>query len=83
MHVFFFMANIIFNSFSAKGNIEFFLQTMQIHVSQLVTSCLTCNQHCSRFSYKHIPKLLHEQIESANFEHGRVHFKQFGAERVM
>ena len=40
------------NSFSAKGNIEFFLQTILIQASQLVTSCLTWNQHCLAFSYQ-------------------------------
>ena len=41
---------VCYNSFSAKCNIEV-LQTILIQVSQLVTSCLTWNQHCLPFSY--------------------------------
>ena len=31
------------------------LQTILIPVRQLVTGCLTCNQHCLPFSYQHSP----------------------------
>ena len=43
---------------SAPKAILSFLQTMQIQMSQLVTSCLTWNLHCLAVSYKNIPKIL-------------------------
>ena len=76
---------------SAPQAILRFLQTMQIQVSQLVTSCLTCNQHCLPFSYQNSPKLeghwtmpfnINWEMDTPDLEHGRVYFKQFGAERV-
>ena len=48
---------IITLTLSASKAILRFLQTMQIQVSQLVTSCLTWNQHCLPFSYQNRPKL--------------------------
>ena len=40
---------------------------MQIQVSQLVTSCLTWNQHCLRFSYKNIPNPYYKRNGDAQF----------------
>ena len=45
--------------FATNGNIEVFLQTIKIQVSQLVT----WDQHCLPFSYQHIPKLLLHETE--------------------
>ena len=51
-----------FNSFSAKGNIEFFANNTDSGESARVTSCLTRNQHCLRFTHENSPKLLiHEK----------------------
>ena len=49
---------------SAPKAILSFLQTILIQVSQLVTSCLTLNQHCLPYGYPNIPKLL-KQIKKS------------------
>ena len=49
---------------SASKAILSFLQTMQIQVSQLVTSCLTWNLHCLAVSYTNIPKILYHENRS-------------------
>ena len=68
---------------SAPKAIVRYLQTMQIQVSQLVTSCLTWNQHCLRFSYIKISKSpITREVDTPNFKHARVYFKQFSSERV-
>ena len=64
---------------SAPKAIFRFMQTKLIQASQLVTSCLTWNQYCSTFSYQNC---ITWEKETPEFEHGRVYFKQFGAERV-
>ena len=56
--------DIIGLTLSAQTVIFRILQTIQIQARQLVTICLTLNQHCLSISYQHIPNIvlgLHEK----------------------
>ena len=69
------------NSFRAKGNIEVFANNAD--TSESARDELThLNLHCLSFSYHNSPKLLLHERWTPDFEHGRIYFKQFGAERV-
>ena len=61
-----------------------FLLTIQIQLSQLETSGLTLNHHGLPFCYQDITTtLITWTIETHDFEHGRVCFKKFGAEKKL
>ena len=72
----------LFNSFSAKGNIELFAnntdsgESARSELSHLKSALFGCE------FIKLFQKSYNMKIESSEFEHGRVYFKQFGAERV-
>ena len=77
-----FLFFMLFNSFSAKGNIEVFCKQCRFRwVSSWRAVSPEISIVCLLFM-KIVQVLIKWEIETPDFKHGRVYFKQFGAERV-
>ena len=71
-----------FNSFSAKGNLELFANNTDSGESARNELSHLQSALFASWLSKYSKTIKAYTIESPDFEHGRVYFKQFGAERV-
>ena len=70
------ICRLIFNSFSAKGNIQVFANntdSLRADSPEISIVCLLV--------IKIVQTVITWEMEMPDFEHGRVYFKQFGAKR--